>query len=193
MNAVVREQQKELASSIGGLREDVDLFSKSLLSYDSTLKAIARATNRNVELFQKSNARLEEELSKKAVLSLNTYKVLKVRQDTLQVYLQIENLGNKIAKGCYMVLEVPSNLDFLAEGWSGSEPDIFGIRMWTFPSVEPMLSIPISPQKEKPIARITKHMNFKIKVPANIQYPLNLHYTLFHDEGYNQGILAVEP
>ncbi len=193
MNAVVQEQQRELASSIGGLRQDVDLFSKSLMSYDSTLKAIAEASDKNLKLLQKSNARWEEEISKKPELWLSADKVVRIREDTLHVFLRIINEGNQIAENCRIVLEVPVNFQLIATGWKGVDVPERGVVSWSYPT-EP---IDIIYYQSKPGMAYTMsriYMNFKLRIPPKTTFPQKFYYTLYHKRGDpKEDSLVIQP
>lgn len=193
MTISVEKSQKELVREIGGLEAGVHEFSEGLVSYETMLKEIVQASDKQLELLRKTQAQWEEEISRMPKLELYAEKVDKISDDTLQVFLRIRNIGNQIAENCRMVLEVPLNFVFIATGWTSSEiTSERGIVSWSYPT-DPIDIIHYYDRPGLIFSMSRLLMNFKLRVPPNAEFPLKFHYIIWHKRGYEEGDLLINP
>jgi hypothetical protein len=192
LRKVVESQQKELSSSIGGLRTDVDRFSNSLVSYEKKLSEIVQASDKQLLLLKKTQALWEEEVSRKPDLKLVPEKVQKIEENKFHVFLAIANFGNQIAKETAIILEVPKRFNLKSSGWTyGSLDSLADPQEWNYEVKTSFIgyySSPVKVLKTRP-----PNFDFTIEIPfATDSFPLKLKYIVFYSRGSQEGMLIVK-
>ena len=188
LTGMVKEQQKELSSSIGGLRKDVDLFSNSLLSYEKKLSEIVEVSDKQLLLLKRTQASWEQEISRKPDLRLICDKVEKIENHKFRVFPVLMNLGNQIAENASIVLRVPREFGFKSSAWLiwDSSRDR---QSWNY-SIPDFIYYATDTTKV-PKLRLTD-WDFTIesnRIPE--PFILRFEYTIYHDKGSQTDTLIV--
>jgi len=182
LNSVIEQQQVALNKSIGSLNENVDEFSKSLLSYKANLNKIVEATDKQIELLKKAQARWEEEISRKPELYLQTDSIRLISSDTLFVHFALLNIGNQVGKVTGIVLNIPPNYKFIADNWMLSASDKLNNQY----SLNQIPLVPFSPKTTMPPAVSNKYFRFRLVKPINIKFPSSISYEIYEEKTGSQ-------
>jgi len=184
LNSVIEEQQIALNKPIGSLNKNVDEFSKSLVSYKVNLTKIVEATDKQIELLKKTQARWEEEISRKPELYLHTDSIRLISSDTLFVHFSLWNIGDQTAKVSALVLNIPSNCKFISDNWMLSASDNL-FTQYSYSPSQPLI-LTYSSKGTVPPGLFNKYFRFRLIKPINSKFPLSISYVISEEKTGSQ-------
>ncbi len=184
LNYIIEKQQDSLNKSIGSLNENVNEFSKSLLSYKDNLSKIVEATDKQIELLKKTQARWEEEISRKPELYLHTDSIRLISSDTLFVHFSLWNIGDQTAKVSSLVLNIPTNCKFISDNWMLSASD----NLFTQYSYSPSQPLILTYSSKGTVSQglFNKYFRFRLIKPINSKFPLSISYVINEEKTGSQ-------
>lgn len=189
LSVTVAEQRDSLQSSIGALSDGVDDFSRSLVSYRDHLDRIVATADRQLVLLKKTQAMWEAEVARKPILALQVDTLYDLSSDSMLVEISLQNKGDRAGKSIGINIEIPTNLEFLADRWTvcGSTP-----QFNTY-SYYPIDFVPYDPNEGLAGTFINPYMRFRVVKQLGATFPSYLSYKIFEERiGSISGTLKLD-
>lgn len=189
LGLVVESQRDSLSKSIQDFGGRLSEFANSLDLYKANLDKLILASDKQIDLLRETQARWASELEKKSDLYLviENYRIV---QDTLEVFLGIQNRGTATAHIIAINLFIPEVLEFVGDEWLRMNTEL---HMTVF-SLTKEMQMTFGDNPNSPVILTNKYLRFRLVRKSGQMFPKKIEYVIYEEQiGLQRGFLTIPP